>query len=215
MKALALVVALSVILSVPLFSVSQPAGEDVVLVTGFEPFSRWDGNPSGDVALALNGTVVGGIHVVGVVLPVSFNASYARMQEAIERYDPSAVIALGLDGGARMMQVERVAVNLRHPAPLRFGLINVSGPLLRQSLLPVGDIAAAVQREDVAARGSWFAGLYVCNDVFYRLLGDAGQRGMPAGFIHVPPLPSQEPYGMEMAAMLRGVRAAINVTVAA
>ncbi len=214
MKALALAVTLLVALPVPLFAAPQPAGEDVVLVTGFAPFGRWDSNPSGEIALALNGTTVDGARVVGVVLPVAFNASYIRMQAAIERHDPAAVIALGLDGSACSIQVECIAVNLQHPSPWQLSRVNASGSVLRRSSLPARAIAAAMRGEGVTARRSWFAGLYVCNDVFYRLQGHAGRHEVQAGFIHVPPTPMQEPYGMEMAAMLRGIRTAVNVTMA-
>ncbi len=113
------------------------------------------------------------------------------------------------------MQVERVAVNLQHPSLWRLSPINVSGSLLRGSTLPAAAIVEALHDESVAARESWFAGLYVCNYVFYRLQGDAGRHDLPAGFIHVPPTPEQEPYGMELAAMQQGVRTAIDVTLAA
>lgn len=215
MKATALSLVLLVALPLPFFPLSQPSVQETVLVTGFEPFNQWDSNPSGEIALAVNDTTAGDACVVGVVLPVTFDCSYARLQEAIERYDPAAVIALGLDGTARAIEVERVAVNLQHPSPLRFSLVNESGPLFRRTTLPAADIVAAVHNEDIAARQSWCAGLYVCNHVFYRLLGRAGQRDMPAGFIHVPPAKEQHPSGMELSVMLQGIRAAINVTVAA
>lgn len=215
MKATALALALLIVLPVPLVCPSQPAVQDVVLVTGFEPFNQWEYNPSGEIALVLNDTAVGDVRVVGLVLPVTFDGSYACLREAIARHDPAAVIALGLDGGARSIQVERIALNLRHPSLWRFAPINVAGPLLRHTMLPAADVVAAMQREDVAARQSWFAGLYVCNYVFYRLQGDAGQRGIKAGFIHVPPVPSQQPYGMELATMMQGIRTAVNITMAA
>ena len=215
MKATAFALALLFVFPVSILPASQPLQQETVLVTGFGSFNQWDRNPSGEIALALNDTMVGDAYIIGLVLPVTFDTSHHRLREAIERYDPMAVIALGLDGTARAIMVERLAVNLQHPSLLRFSLVNASGPLVRHTTLPVDVIVAALQKEDIAARQSWFAGLYVCNYVFYQLLGDAGQRGMPAGFIHVPPLPSQEPHGMELTVMLQGIRMAVNVTVAA
>lgn len=215
MKATALALVLLIALPTPFFAMSRSVEPDVVLVTGFEPFGRWERNPSGEIALALNDTMVGDVRIVGLMLPVTFNTSYQCLREAVVRYDPAAVIALGLDGAARSMEVERLAVNLQRPAWLRFLRINTSGSLFRGTMLPGEAIVAALRDDGIAARQSWFAGLYVCNHVFYRLLGDAGQWDIPAGFIHVPPTPSQEPYGMEPGMMLRGVRAAVNVTMAA
>jgi pyroglutamyl-peptidase len=215
MKAAAVILILSVVLPIPFFPIAEPAMQETVLVTGFEPFNQWDRNPSGEIALSLNDTMVGDARVIGVVLPVTFDTSYYRLRETIERYDPMAVIALGLDGSGRSIEVERMAVNLQHPSLLRFSLVNASGPPVRHTALPADAIVAALHDECIVARQSWFAGLYVCNYVFYRLLDDAGQHGVPAGFIHVPPLSSQKPYGMEFAAMLQGIRIAVNVTVAA
>lgn len=215
MKAAAVILALFVVLPVPFFPLAEPAMQKTVLVTGFGPFNQWDYNPSGEIALSLNDTIVGDVHIIGMVLPVTFDTSYYPLRETIERYGPMAVIALGLDGSARSIEVERMAVNLQHPSFLRFSRINTSGPLVRHTALPADAIVAALHNEGIAARQSWFAGIYVCNYVFYRLLDDAGQHGMPAGFIHVPPLPSQKPYGMEFTAMLQGIRMAVNVTMAA
>ena len=215
MKATVLALAVLFVLPVSFFPASQSIQQETVLVTGFEPFNQWDHNPSQEITLALNDTKVGDAHIIGMVLPVTFDTSHHHLRKAIERYDPVAVIALGLDGSAHSIEVERMAVNLRHPSPLRFSLVNASGPLVRHTTLPADAIIAALHEEDIPVRQSWFAGLYVCNYVFYRLLGDAGQRSMPAGFIHVPPLPSQEPYGMELTTMLQSIRMAVNITVAA
>ncbi len=84
MKTVALALTLLAVLPAPFFASPQPTGEDVVLVTGFEPFGQWDSNPSGAIALALNGTTVDGARIVGVVLPVTFNTSYRRMHAAME-----------------------------------------------------------------------------------------------------------------------------------
>lgn len=216
MKTIGLALTVLVVLPLPLpfLPAPEPMAQETVLVTGFEPFGQWDSNPSGAIALALNGTMVGAVRIVGVVLPVTFDTSYIQLRETMTRYDPAAVIAIGLDVNARSIQVECIALNLQHPSLLQFSYINVSGPLLRGTMLPGQTIVAALHDEDIAARQSWFAGLYVCNYIFYRMQADAEQWGIPAGFIHVPPTPSQQPYGMELAVMLQGIRTAVNVTMA-
>ena len=215
MKAVAVILALFFVLSIPIFSSAEPAMQETVLVTGFGPFNQWNRNPSGEIALAVNDTWIGDAHIIGIVLPVTFDTSFHHLREAIVTYNPVAVIALGLDGSAGSIEVERMAINLQHPSLLCFSFVNESGPFFHQTTLPADAIVAAVKSEGITAKQSWFAGLYVCNYVFFRLLEEVGQRGMPAGFIHVPPLPSQELYGMQLATMLRGIRIAVNVTVAA
>ncbi len=43
-----------------------------ILLTGFEPWGKWDRNPSGETAQSLSGADVSGCEVVSEVLPVVF-----------------------------------------------------------------------------------------------------------------------------------------------
>lgn len=58
------------------FTVGVPGDDRVVLVTGFDPFHLGrdihQSNPSGVVVLALHGTVIRGVRVLGAILPVRF-----------------------------------------------------------------------------------------------------------------------------------------------
>ena len=60
------------------FEPDHPPGVPKVLVTGFDPFHLDDmveqSNPSGLVALALDGTTIAGAHVRSAILPVRFQA---------------------------------------------------------------------------------------------------------------------------------------------
>ena len=155
-----------------------------VLVTGFEPFGEHETNPSQLVAEALD----------GVVFPVSYERAAHALRAAIDERKPNLVICLGLAHERRAISVERWAHNLDEATTIdnagvagSGSAIEPGGPLARASTLAVDAIVAALDAEEIPAEVSRDAGGYLCNHVFYSLMGalPAGTRG---GFVHVPPL---------------------------
>jgi len=71
-------------------------GSELVLLTGFEPFDIYDVNPSQIIAEELNGKIIEGVEVIGVVLPVNFEKSLINLTCAIEDYNPTIIISMGL-----------------------------------------------------------------------------------------------------------------------
>ena len=169
-----------------------------ILLTGFEPWGKWDQNPSGEAALSLHGAVVGGHEVVGVTLPVVHGEDFARVTPLIEAHCPAAVVSLGLGGGGTTLNVERVAVNLKvidggegdEPGDLP---VVEGGPAAYFSTLPTRKMVASMQAAGVPARLSYSAGTFLCNHIMYQVLHYLAERRMeiPAGFVHIPALPEQ------------------------
>jgi pyroglutamyl-peptidase len=189
----------------------------VVLVTGFEPFQNYTVNPSGLIAEALNGSSVAGAMVIGVVLPVEYNKSVEIAVHAIEQYQPVLVISCGLNPRAHDIHVEKIGVNLKRYQKENgrwsfLRMIDTSGPFLRISRLRTGEIVRAIRDANISAQQSYYAGMYVCNGLFYQLLGYAyGQDdSVTVGFIHVPLLSSQDPQGMPLEIMVDAVKLAIQ-----
>ena len=187
-----------------------------ILLTGFEPFYIYDVNPSELVVNNLNGTVIGNHSIIGLVLPVNFSTSFSQITMAIDTYNPVLVLSLGLNGGARWLQVENIGLNFRkrpRSDPLWFlpKKLDPEGPLFRISTVPVDDIIAAVCMNGIPVRKSFYAGTYICNSVLYQTLNyiKKNEEQIPMGFIHLPPLYYQEPYGMNLSAIQNGVEAAI------
>ena len=155
-----------------------------VLVTGFEPFGAHEVNPSALIAEALD----------GVVLPVSFARASGALRDAIADRDPQLVVCFGLADGDTAISVERFAHNLdeadavdNEGAGGSGSAIDPNGPLALPSSLPVDAIVAALRADEIPAAVSRDAGGYLCNHIFYVLMGvlGPGQRG---GFVHVPGL---------------------------
>jgi len=194
-----------------------------LLLTGFEPWGNWDRNPSGEVAQALHGATAGGCEVVSVTVPVTYGEDIARVVPMIEAHRPSAVVSLGLSGGAAALHVERVAINLKvvggeagqDPSDLP---IVAGGPDAYFATLPVREMAVAIRAAGVPARLSYSAGTFLCNHMMYQVLHYLSEGGVTAlsGFIHIPQLPEQAAArggsggSMALADIRRGVLAGLE-----
>jgi len=198
-----------------------------VLVTGFEPFAGAAVNPSGEVARRLAELGHPDCRIVADVLPVSFARAAPLLAAAIEAHDPDIVIALGLAETRHAITPERIAINLADARIAdndgdqpRDAAIEPSGPAARFSGLPVKAIAHDIASAGISAEVSLTAGSYVCNHVFYELMGiveqrSADGRALRAGFIHVPATPQLGGgSSFTLDELERGIRVAISTTLA-
>jgi pyroglutamyl-peptidase len=191
--------------------------DNTVLLTGFEPFYTYTVNPSQLVVENLNGTALSNYSIIGLVLPVNFSTSISNIVEAIDIYNPQLIISLGLNGEARWIQVENIALNLRkrpRSDPLWFlpKKLDRSGPLVLKSTLPTHNIVDEIKSVGIPSRHSIYAGTYVCNSLFYQTLRyiDVEDFQIPMGFVHLPPLDFQEPYGMNITDIQSAVVSALT-----
>ena len=191
----------------------------IVLVTGFEPFDIYEINPSQLIAEALDGQNIGGIEIIGIILPVDFNESVEVVTQAIIDYNPLLVISIGLSANTHKVNVEKCGINLKRlprNESMWFILhrLDPRGPFIHLSTLHTREIVLEIREAGIPSRQSFFAGLYVCNAVLYRTLGFIKEHEIPtkAGFIHVPLLPSQDPDGMDLEIMIEAVKLAIKTS---
>ena len=200
----------------------EPPSQDVVLVTGFEPFGDERSNPSWEICTRLPPSVAG-LRVETCRVPCDFRRSIEVVAEAIERHRPRLVVCLGQAGGRAHLSVERVAINLDDARlPDNAGAtpvdeaIAANGPPAYFATLPVKAVAAAMRAAGAPAEVSNSAGTYVCNHLMYGVLHFLAASGNPAraGFIHVPYAEDQvldKPGtpALSVATMVKGVEAAI------
>ena len=200
----------------------SPRREEVVLVTGFDPFGGESLNPSWEICTRLP-RAIAGMRVEILRVPCEFRRSIEVAAEAIERHRPKLVILLGQAGGRAHLSVERVAINVddaRQPdnagaAPVDEA-IALEGPPAYFATLPVKAVARAMRAAGVPAEVSNSAGTYVCNHLMYGVLHflAASGAGGRAGFIHLPYAEEQvldKPGApaLSVDTMARGVEAAI------
>lgn len=186
----------------------------VILVTGFEPWGGWDRNPSGETATSLSGTRIGDCEIISTTVPVVHGEDIGRVAPLIETRRPAAVLSLGLGGGPAL-NVERVAVNLKaidgENGPADLPIVE-GGPAAYFATLPAQDMVARMQAAGVPARLSYSAGTFLCNHIMYSVLHHLHTRDLdiPAGFIHMPPLPEQVPADGQPSMALETIRQGIT-----
>jgi pyroglutamyl-peptidase len=173
---------------------------ETALVIGFEPYGGRALNPSGRLALALDGAVIGGLRVVGRTLPVVLAGLGERLEGWLDELRPDLVIALGLWPGEPMIRLERLAANLADFAiadnagvRAEDAVVAPAGAAALLATLPLRAIESALLADGIPARLSMTAGTYLCNATLYTLLDLVERRGrhVPCGFIHLPYLPEQ------------------------
>lgn len=190
---------------------------DTMLLTGFEPWADWSHNPSGDVAQALDGQVIGDCRIISAILPVVHGEDMAIVKPLIEKHRPLAVVSLGLHGSASVLHVERVAVNLKvidgedHP-------IVDGAPDAYFTTLPTRDMVVAIEKEaQIPAKLTYSAGTFLCNHIMYSVLHFvvSVNLNVKSGFIHIPPTPDmvlgQGKASMALDDIQRGVVAGLRV----
>ena len=170
-----------------------------ILLTAFEPFAGERVNPAMEAA-ALLGDRVAGAELVCVSVPVVFGKSVEVVTAAIRREMPDAILCIGQAGGRFELTPERVAINMDDARiPDEEGNRPVDQPICPEgpaaffSTLPVKAMVSAIREKGIPASVSNTAGTFVCNHLMYGVLSylsDTGQQ-IPAGFMHVPYLPSQ------------------------
>ena len=173
-----------------------------LLITCFEPFGGETENASMLAVDALPDTV-GSWRLHKALLPVEFGTAGDRAIALAEELGAEVVICVGQAASRGGVTPELVALNLQHaPIPDNAGRSPQDVPVVpgaREayfSTLPVRAMAEAIRAEGIPAALSYSAGLYVCNDLYYRLLHHFRGTGVRAAFIHVPAFrgtPSMEP----------------------
>lgn len=195
-----------------------------ILLTGFDPFGGEPINPSWEAVRVLHGRRIGGHRVVARQLPTEFAASLRLLKLAMRESTPTIVLGVGQAGGRSQLSLERVAINLQDARiPDNAGAQPIDEPVIAGapaayfSTLPLKAMLAALHEAGVPAGISHTAGTYVCNHIAYAMLhGSARKRGVRAGFVHIPWLPSQaasrhDAASMALENMVRGLEIALRV----
>jgi len=167
-----------------------------ILLTGFEPFGGLLRNPSGDLARALDGASVGGATIAGAVLPVDYAQVGPALDRLLDADDWAAIVLTGVAVGRGQICLERVAINFREAgrtdnsgtAPAEPALVP-GGPAAYFSTLPLEALRDDLLEAGLPVAISLSAGAYLCNAAFYLARRGTDTRGIPCGFVHLPPTP--------------------------
>ncbi|PLR76178.1 peptidase C15 [Bacillus sp. V3-13] len=165
-----------------------------LLLTGFEPFLEFPINPTEKIVKELDGKQIGAYEITGLLLPVDYETTTAKMIDAVQTVKPDAVISLGLAAGRTAITPERIAINCRDGAQdnkgnsLQDSLIVAGGADGYFSTLPIRKFVNVLTEAGLPAQISNTAGTYLCNNTMYSVLHELNGSGLdiPAGFIHIP-----------------------------
>jgi pyroglutamyl-peptidase len=196
-----------------------------LLLTGFPRFADVERNPSEQIVSVLDDATVGGIEVVGRVLPVSAERTPGAVRAAILETAPRLTLMLGVAPGRAGLSVERTAVNLfDFPSPDNDGAQPVDVPIeagAPVATLPLRRIVEAWRAAGIPGYVSESAGLYLCNAAMYSALHATAADGPPTGFLHLPSLPDEVAAqrapapSMPLATQIEGVRIALETSLGA
>jgi len=196
-----------------------------VLLTGFEPFGGASFNPSGAVVQAIAKRGINGVEIVTAILPVEFKRSAEMLVELISSHRPDVVISLGQAEGRDFIGPEQVAINLAD------GRIadNAGVKIVNQSInpsaadgyfstLPIRAIVDAISSLGIAAKISYSAGTFICNEIFFATQSFLQESEVISGFIHLPLAPNQSAEfpglpTMPIEVQVNAIEAAIKVSV--
>ena len=195
-----------------------------ILVTGFDPFGGETVNPAWEAVSRLPAET-GGAEIVKLQVPTMFGRAPEAVLREVERLRPDFVVSVGQAAGRTAITPERIAINCEEasiPDNAGFqpagGRVVEGGPDGYFSLLPVKEMAAAIQAAGLSGKVSNTAGTYVCNHLMYHILHACHTRypGMRSGFIHVPCIPEQQAghpewFALPLEEIVRGLTAALEV----
>jgi pyroglutamyl-peptidase len=161
-----------------------------ILLTAFEPFSRFAENSSRLCLYALERDPPPGIELVTRVYPVAFDP----VRQALEQDLASGVAAslhLGQSGRGDRVSLEMFSLNvgaeLQQDA-LEHRTLEPLGPAAYRSPLPLAQWAAELQAQGLPVEVSHHAGTYLCNATSYwaHHWNQRQERAIRSLFVHVP-----------------------------
>lgn len=166
------------------------------LITGFEPFGRFQTNPSWEAVKLVSERPGKNVTVFKLLLPVEYDRSGELLLENVRQYRPDVVLCTGVAAKRSAVTPEYVAVNVKDSAtPDNSGKVCIFDKIVDEgdsalyTNMPLSEVLDAIHSAGVPAAPSFDAGTYVCNDLFYRLMYDIKYSGRKCygGFLHLPP----------------------------
>lgn len=190
--------------------------EQVLLITGFDPFGGATVNPSWEAVENLPERI-GKWKLCKLQIPTVFGLAAKTVLEKAQEVTPGAILCLGVAVGRSAVTPERIGINVRSARipdnrgnqPLDEPVIP-GGPDGLFSTMNVSAMAAAIEKLGLPGAVSNTAGTFVCNDTLYALLHHYRDSSVKVGFIHVPQLPQQGSPSLPLEDTLRAVTAAIE-----
>ncbi|KAL2491181.1 Peptidase C15 [Abeliophyllum distichum] len=212
-----------------------PTPAVTIHVTGFKKFHGVAENPTETIVNNLQdflkkrglpkGLILGNCTILetagqGALAHLNQALQSAMREDAVSNSSRVILLHFGVNSGATKFAIEKKAVNeatFRCPdemgwKPQKVPIVPTDGGIsrIRETSLPVEDIAKALAKAGYETTISDDAGRFVCNYVYYQSLRFAEQNGIKSLFVHVPLFSTiDEETQMEFAASLLEVLASV------
>ena len=190
--------------------------EQVLLITGFDPFGGATVNPSWEAVAKLPDRI-GDWMLCKLQIPTVFGLAAQTVLEKAQKVNPAAILCLGVAAGRSAVTPERIGINVRSARiPDNRGNQPKEEPVIPGgedglfSTMRVSAMAAAIEAMGLPGAVSNTAGTFVCNDTLYTLLHHYQGTGVKVGFLHVPQLPEQGEPSLPLEDTVRAITAAIQ-----
>ena len=190
--------------------------EQVLLITGFDPFGGDSINPSWEAVKKLPDRI-GNWKLCKLEIPTVFSLAAETVLRKAQEVAPAAILCLGVAAGRSAVTPERIGINVRSARIPD----NRSNQPKEEPVIPGGEdglfstmhvsaMAAAIEAMGLPGAVSNTAGTFVCNDTLYTLLHHYQGTGVKVGFLHVPQLPEQGDPSLPLEDTVRAITAAIQ-----
>ena len=163
-----------------------------ILLTGFKPFNKASINPTEEIISSLKDTYKDH-KIYKLLLDVEYQNDYLKIEDKIREVNPDLVIMMGLAGGRKVVNLEAVALNIRHATisdnkgtMYLNTKIDEKLPLAYETNLDYKNIYEKMKSEKFMI--SYHAGTYICNDIYYNTLNYiyTNKLNIKCGFVHFP-----------------------------
>ena len=190
--------------------------EQVLVITGFDPFGGDSINPSWEAVKKLPDRI-GNWKLCKLEIPTVFSLAAETVLRKAQEVAPAAILCLGVAAGRSAVTPERIGINVRSARiPDNRGNQPKEEPVIPGgedglfSTMSVSAMAAAIEAMGLPGAVSNTAGTFVCNDTLYTLLHHYQGTGVKVGFLHVPQLPEQGDPSLPLEDTVRAITAAIQ-----
>jgi pyroglutamyl-peptidase len=161
----------------------------LVLVTGFGPFGDVAHNPSGLLAEELQRQPPEGVRIEARVLSVTFAGVPGELAAFVaSAAGPAALLSIGVHPGAGFRLERRARAEPTSSVVDTSGVVGAGLTAARERECELDLEALVAALAPAAVTVSDDAGGYVCDWTYQHLLQHGERLGVPALFLHVPPL---------------------------
>jgi pyroglutamyl-peptidase len=165
------------------------------ILTGFEPFGTYKYNPVQDTTREYNRKIIGGIEVIGLILPCTYYGAFELLSNKIDKLSPDIILGSGLASRVPCIRLETKGKNImngKYPdadekSPKNELIIN-GDKLWYETTFNNKILADSLNNKGIKADISFDAESFICNSLIYLTARKIAKENLPIKFtfFHTP-----------------------------